>query len=334
MGWKHTALRGIRGIGGLRVIEALYGASRLTVLAYHRVVDPADPEFQGFRGNVSATPAAFAAQMEWVAERMQPVTLDQVASVLEGVPLPPRSVLVTFDDGYRDNLTAAAPILAAFEVPATLFVATDHVSTGDPFWWDRVATWFEALGPGATELPVLGSRSWTAPDAIASEWIEAAKLLDHEVKEAAVEELRDVLGGDAESEAGDLLDWNEVRALHADGWSIGAHTCSHAILTRLAAEQVVAEVRDSVDRVQAEVGAAVLGFAYPNGQAGDFDGTARDAVAASGVPLAFSLVPGPARAGEFRADPYGVRRVYVHHGDDDVRFAAKAAGVPRLLGVR
>lgn len=334
MGWKHTALQGIRSIGGLRVIEAVYGASRLTVLAYHRVADPSAPEFRGFRGNVSATPEAFAAQMEWVAERMHAVTLEQVAAALDGEPLPARPVLVTFDDGYHDNLTAAAPILAACEVPATLFVATDHVSTGDAFWWDRVAVWFEARGPGSMSLPILGPRSWTASDAIASEWIEAAKLLDHERKEAAVEELRDALGGDAEPGAGGLLSWSEVRALHAAGWSIGAHTCSHAILTRLPAERVAAEVRDSVERVRAEVGGAVLGFAYPNGQPGDFDGTARAAVAAAGVPLAFSLVPGPARAAEFRADPLGVRRVYVHHGDDDVRFAAKVAGVPRLLGVR
>jgi peptidoglycan/xylan/chitin deacetylase (PgdA/CDA1 family) len=76
----------------------------------------------------------------------------------------------------------------------------------------------------------------------------------------------------------------------------------------------------------------VTGFAYPNGQPDDFDETARDAVTAAGVPLAFTLVPGPARPAEIAADPLAIRRVYVHHGDDPTRFAAKVAGVPRLVG--
>lgn len=334
MGWKHTALAAVRRLGGLRLLESFYGRSRITVLAYHRVVDPDARGFVGFWGNASATPAEFEAQMDWVAERMNPVTLEQVVASLDGADLPDSALLVTFDDGYRDNLISAAPILEGRGIPATIFLATDHIGTADPFWWDRAAWRFERHGPGDADLPVLGERTWSDPREIAVDWISAAKLLPDRERVEAVHALDDTLDGDVGSAfEGALLTWDDVDALASNGWTIGAHTCRHPILTRLPnPEQVHAEVSGSVDRVREATGGDVLGFAYPNGQPGDFDEVTRRAVADAGVPLAFSLVPGPARPAEVREDPLAVRRIYVHHGDDPVRFAAKVSGVPRIAG--
>lgn len=334
VGWKHTALSAVRRIGGLRLVEALYGRSRLTVLAYHRVADPDGEEFVGFRGNVSATPAEFEQQMSWVADRMTPVGIDRVAASLSGADLPDRAVLVTFDDGYRDNLTAATPILEAHGVPATIFLATGHIGTSEPFWWDRVAWRFATSPLREADLPLVGRRSWDDPDRMSSEWITAAKTRPEDDKRAAVARLDEVLGGGPAAAAfgSTLLSWDEVAGMLDRGWSVGAHTCTHPILTRVPTETVATEVGDSVGRVAEATGSPVLGFAYPNGQRDDFDATAREAVAAADVPLAFSLVPGPARPAEVRNDPLAIRRVYVHHGDDPVRFAAKTAGVPRLVG--
>jgi len=304
------------------------------VLAYHRVADPDGDDLVGFRGNVSATPTEFEAHMSWVRERMNPVSLDTVAATLAGGELPERAVLVTFDDGYRDNLISAAPILDRFEIPAVVFLATDHIGTADPFWWDLAAWRFGDHGSGEADLPLLGPRSWADPEALATEWIEAAKLVPDAVRRAAVEQLAAVLGGGDPRPvfAETMLTWDEVRDLARRGWAIGAHTCSHPILTRLDPAVVAKEVGGSVDRVRDEIGRPVLGFAYPNGQPGDFDEIARAAVSTAGVPLAFSLVPGPARSGEVVADPLGIRRVYIHHGDDPTRFGAKVAGIPRLVG--
>jgi peptidoglycan/xylan/chitin deacetylase (PgdA/CDA1 family) len=334
VGWKHTALAAVRRLGGLRLLESFYGRSRITVLAYHRVADPDAPGFVGFRGNASATLAEFEHQMDWVAERMNPITLDELAASLDGRNLPDRSVVVTFDDGYRDNLTAAAPALERRGIPATIFLATDHIGTSNPFWWDRAAWHFHSHGPGSARLPILGDRRWSDTAAMAAEWVAGAKRVPDAERVAALDRLGDVLGGDVGSAfAGTLLGWDDVGALVDRGWAIGAHTRRHPILTRLSdPEAVRAEVSGSVERVRQETGTDVLGFAYPNGQREDFDDVAMRAVADAGVPLAFSLVAGPARPAEVRDDPLAVRRIYVHHGDDPVRFSAKVSGVSRIVG--
>lgn len=336
MGWRRIALTAGRRLGAYRLLEGFYGRSRLTVLAYHRVTDPDAAGFVGYRGNVSATPDEFDAQMAWIAERMNPVSIEQLAASLHGPALPDRAVLVTFDDGYRDNLVEAAPIMQPYDIPSVIFLATDHIGTAHPLWWDLVAWRFTTSTVREADLPLTGPTSWTSPDQMASRWIAAAKQLPDEDRRVAVASLAGALGGGDPTAAFSevLLTWADVTTLEGHGWSIGAHTCSHPILTRVDdPATVLREVGDSVDRVAVATGGPVLGFAYPNGQAGDFDAMAKEAVASAGVPLAFTLLPGPARPHEVRSDPLGIRRVYVHHGDDPTRFAAKVAGVPRLIGL-
>ncbi len=332
MGWRHTALAGLRRSGTLGAFAAAFGRDRLTVLAYHRVVDPQEDSFVGFAGNVSATPAAFERQMSWTLERFNPVSIEQVVAALGGASLPPRPLLVTFDDGYRDNLDNAHPVLRRLEIPATIFLATDHIGTGETFWWDLAAWRFAVSGRRTADLPLLGERTWSDPHRVTVAWIEAAKAVSDDEKLAALEALKEALGG---GEPGDafrsvLLDWGQVRSMADDGVSFGAHTRTHPILTRIPAERARREVADSVDRVRDETGEAPSGFAYPNGLRGDFDDVAKDAVRSAGVPLAFTLLAGPARRREVRRDPLAIRRVYVHHGDGLDRFVAKVSGLSRL----
>ncbi len=100
----------------------------LWVLTYHRVDWPdARPDL--YPGLIGATPPDFAAQMELVAERYQAVSLNQVVEAYrdEGAPLPPRSVLITFDDAYEDFQKHAWPVLRQHGLPAALF-ADRHTS--------------------------------------------------------------------------------------------------------------------------------------------------------------------------------------------------------------
>jgi peptidoglycan/xylan/chitin deacetylase (PgdA/CDA1 family) len=98
----------------------------LRVLMYHKVSPVA--------GNTGAVPPAlFGEQMALLVERYRVVSLDDVQAHLDGVAaLPPRAVLVTFDDGYRDNLVEALPLLERFGLPAVVFVPVDFVGGARP----------------------------------------------------------------------------------------------------------------------------------------------------------------------------------------------------------
>ena len=331
---RHGLLVTGRRTGAWRLPAAWHGSRRLTVLAYHRIARTTDPGFTGYAGNASADPDEFSEQIGWVKEHYNPVTLGEVADAVAGGSLPPRPLLVTFDDGYRDNLTTALPVLKRHGVPATVFLATDHIGTDRPFWWDRAA-WCLSVAPAQqVRLPLTGLVNLTGDRTrLIRSWVQQAKHVPDDEMRTAVESLPVLLGVvERPAEFGRaILGWDDVATMAADGVEFGAHTCSHPILTRMPPPLAAAEVAGSVRRVAEAIGRTPIGFAYPNGHRGDLDDVIEAAVAAAGIRLAFTLAPGPARWSAVVRRPLRIRRVYVHHGDGLDRFVAKVAGVPRFI---
>ncbi|UXH80662.1 polysaccharide deacetylase family protein [Roseateles amylovorans] len=104
----------------------------VTILCYHRVGTVG--------GKMAVSPANFTAQMEWLARNNYRVLrLGQLSGYLEGrEPLPPRSVVVTFDDGYESVYRYAFPVLRKLGLPATMFVYTDFIGAGDALSWSQL----------------------------------------------------------------------------------------------------------------------------------------------------------------------------------------------------
>lgn len=110
------------GVGRLRGLPDKQGTLR--VLMYHKITGAAP-------NTIAVHPDSFQNQQQHLAERYKVVTLQQVRDHIAGVqPLPPRAVLLTFDDGYRDNLTSAYPILKEFGHTAAIFPALDFLEGG------------------------------------------------------------------------------------------------------------------------------------------------------------------------------------------------------------
>jgi peptidoglycan/xylan/chitin deacetylase (PgdA/CDA1 family) len=308
--------------------------NRLTVLAYHRIGDPI-ASGNSLPANISATPAAFAEQMEFLRRQFDVISLADLVRWRAGqAKLPRFPALITFDDGYRDNLEAALPILRARGLPAVLFVATDCIE-GKPFYWDLAACCFHRTSLTHAELPIIGRAEWPSGSnrAILRRWIEAAKRLPDGERRAAVAALPEALGvaipGDAF--AGLYLDWDELRALQRGGVDLGAHTRSHAILTRIGPIDAAGEIRGSKTLLESRTGAAVTAFAYPNGGPDDFDRGHRKLLASLGIELAFTLISGPQGIATARRDPLAIRRIFIGHRDDPWRFAAKVCGLTRVF---
>lgn len=98
-------------------------AQAVPVLMYHHV-SPSP-------GLVTMTPENFRAQMRWLAGRgYTTIGCDDLARFLAGEPLPDKSVLLTFDDGYLDNYVHAHPVLAEFGLRAALFIITGRIGDG------------------------------------------------------------------------------------------------------------------------------------------------------------------------------------------------------------
>lgn len=337
MSWRSSALEGARRSGALRLLGASWGPGRLTALSYHRVTPYPDPSFEVFPGTVSATPEVFAAQMDLLTQRHTVVPMDRVIEWLDGrSDLPPRPAVITFDDGYADNYTHALPILRERGLPATVFLTTGLIGTGDGAWWDRAAYAFCHSSADAAELPLLGDVTWRSDeerDDIRDRFITEIKTLRESDKLAAIETLFERLDSRPGPTAfeGLYLTWDQVREMESAGFTAAAHTVTHPILTRAEPEQARDEIVASVAKVAAEVGRPVRAFAYPNGMPGDHDDTIAQMLADAGVVAAFTLDPGPAKASEAIATPLQIPRVYVDRRHGVSGFSAQLEGVGRLI---
>jgi len=303
---------------------------RLTVLAYHRIADARHSEFSAYRRTASATPAQFAEQLRYLAQHCTVVSLDQViAAARDAAELPDRAVLITFDDGYRDNVDVALPLLEQHRASATVFLATDFVGSGKAFFWDVVADLFFRAPVTKATLPLLGERQWTrgaGSSAVAETLVEKLKHLTDGKRAEVVASLGETLRVHATSpELANLcLGWDDVRRGASRGLAFGSHTCTHAILPGLSQARARRELVDAKSRLEAELGRPVTAFAYPNG---DCDVATEAMVRDAGYAIAFSMRQGPSAPWSLRHRPWSVRRVPVYSSDTPETFAAKLVGV-------
>ncbi len=242
------------------------------VLCYHslRSSDGASNDVC-FRG-LHVTVQEFESHCRLLQDTCHPISLDQwKASLNGGPPLPPRPILVTFDDGYRTFLTLAQPILQKYGIPAVLFVCSEPIEKQELLWYDAAARSLgEAEVESLAELPY-------------GEWQETCAKLSKAT---------------ASHDPNAPLTVQEIKALAAmAGIEIGGHTVSHAILAKASRNEQFQEVLRNKRSLEEWIGRTVWAFAYPNGLPGkDYNSDSVSVVKDAGYELAFTTAQGYAKA--------------------------------------
>ncbi|MBV5327352.1 MAG: polysaccharide deacetylase family protein, partial [Chlorobium sp.] len=134
---KQILLQALHQAGFLRLLIASQ-RNLVTILMLHGVTDPSAPSaWKPLRPQLTTKQLSHALTI--LAQYYKFVSLPEAAEMLSGIrPLEPNSMALTFDDGYRNNLTFALPILRQFKAPATIFLSTGNVEEQKPFWFDRL----------------------------------------------------------------------------------------------------------------------------------------------------------------------------------------------------
>lgn len=299
----------------------LWRPTGLTVAAYHRVSDPArsnglDPEL------IDATPQEFEAQVGYLKENFRIVTIDEVLRAhRERRPLSPDSVLITFDDGYRDNYEVAFPILKRMGVPAAFFVTTGYLTDRRLFWWERVNNFVRSATVQQLRI------EYPAPEVIdlstPKAKVRAKARLNRIIKDSFGLDLERFLAGvvkaggipwteDESRHHGDraLMTWDDVRTMRAAGMGIGSHTAGHRVLETLPPAELAKELRSSRETLEEQLGEPVTTIAYPVGRSIAKFPAVRKALAEAGYELGFTSRPGVNRLPP-HDDPFDVKRVTV-----------------------
>jgi peptidoglycan/xylan/chitin deacetylase (PgdA/CDA1 family) len=281
--------------------------NRLVALTYHRIDRPAaDGRVPGL---VSATPDEFAAQMEIVADRFHPVSIDDVLSALDGgSELPGRAVLLTFDDAVDDFFHHAWPVLRRLALPSVVFVPTALAGrAGSWFWWDAVHAALTRTARREPYRSAAGIVSLRTPEERAAAFRtvrDHAKRIPYRSVGPMIERICDDLG--VEPPPARVMDWPMLQELANGGVGVCAHTRTHPHLDQLPLEEAEEEVSGSVDDLRDRLGHTPAAFAYPSGQ---LTPEVADVVAAAGIRAAFTTRRGSNRLGT--CDPMTMRRINV-----------------------
>jgi peptidoglycan/xylan/chitin deacetylase (PgdA/CDA1 family) len=257
---------------------------------------------------LAVSPDRFDEQMAYLASHRRPMTMNELVRRLQTNALPDDAVAITFDDGYRDNLVNAKPILVKYEVPATFFLATGYVDGTSPFWWDELAAMvLQCERPARYAEQCAGEEvalCWgeATPADVAAEWRAAggprterqsAYLAMWRSLQRATAAERDRVMRSLRVHFPTLADplaipmrTNEVQALlSADILTLGAHTVEHPPLTTLSPVEMRREIEESAQTCRRLSGRTTDGFAYPYG---DLDGKTRETVQLAGLAWACS----------------------------------------------
>jgi peptidoglycan/xylan/chitin deacetylase (PgdA/CDA1 family) len=302
------------------VIRRLGAWRGILAFTYHRVgvVDSAYDS-----GLWDATPEAFEREVELLKKEFDVIAPDEL--IAAPPPRRGRYVLLTFDDGYRDNFDEALPILRRHGIPATFFVTTGFLDSRVISWWDEIA-WMvhssrrSALRPDGWLHDAL-SLEPEAREGTTKVLIDRCKSLPGEEQPAFLDSLAHAAGTGRHRPDGHELwmTWDDVRHLRAEGMHVGGHTASHPLLARLPADEQEREIAGCKERIETELGEPMRYFSYPDGGRDSFDENTRRSLAKHGVELGFSFYGGYRSADDW--DPYDVRRCCVGITVSPQRFA-------------
>lgn len=263
------------------------------VLMFHRVLPHADPLLPG-----DPDTGSFDALLGMLKRRFNILALDAAVDALEANELPPASLSITFDDGYADNATQAVPALQRHGLSATFFIATGYLD-GGRMWNDTVIETVRRLPDGQLDLAELGLGNVVLRGdnrhAVIGDLLQQIKHREWHERQS----LADAIGSRVAGLPNDLMmSRQQVRDIAAAGMTIGAHTVSHPILTRLDDAAARRELLDSKRELESLLDRPVDLFAYPNGKyRQDWDERHATMAREAGFRAAFTTEPGVSRRG-------------------------------------
>jgi peptidoglycan/xylan/chitin deacetylase (PgdA/CDA1 family) len=263
-----------RAVRAVRRLQA--GGARVLLVSYHRATLHFAEGAREALPSMLVSAATLRRQLEALGRTWEVVSLSEAARVLGEGPRGPRRCFaaVTFDDGYADNHAVALPVLRALRVPATVYVATGFIGTGDRLAHDRLfATLRELARRGVPperaglEPPLQAALSACAARGVHATLDRLIARLPHRrlLELAAALEARTGFSP-ADLPAGTrLMDWDEVRELAAAGIDVGGHSVSHAVLPNLPPAEARREIEGCREAIAERLGRPPRHFAYPNG---------------------------------------------------------------------
>jgi peptidoglycan/xylan/chitin deacetylase (PgdA/CDA1 family) len=316
------------------IIDRLGRWRGVLILNYHRVGDGSLEPWD--RALWSATADELDAQLHAAARWADVIDPDELVDAVHARS--GRRLMLTFDDGYRDNYEIAFPVLRSHGVRAAFFLATGFLDRPKAPWWDEMAWMVNHATPQVIETGdwFPGNLSLRQSDKQASiaKLVAHYKLLPDTDGERFLEHVAQATGSGRcppECAAGLWMTWDMARDLRSAGMSIGGHTVTHPVLARLSADRQREEIASCAYRLHDELKIKMTSFAYPVGSPDTFTDLTKRILRECEVETAFSFHGGYAAPSSM--DPLAVPRIHIGPGYTPQMLQA-AAALPQIFARR
>lgn len=271
----------LRWIGILRLFQFLH-RNQIAILTVHGVMDDRDSSlWKPLRRRLSRD--ELEDYLKALSKRYRFISLEDAVEMLQGCkPIQPYSIVLTFDDGHRNHITHALPILRRYKAPATFFVPTGFINNLKPFWFDRLDYALQQAHVHNSEVRI-GSFTIRIDDSNRERLRESYKRLRGAAKEQQMSDqdfLREInqLANQLEADSGKALadiqneddwsaiaSWEQIRKVLSDHITIGSHTVDHIRLGLVGAEYAYDQLERSKKDIERYTGSPCHSLCYPNG---------------------------------------------------------------------
>lgn len=247
--------------------------NNILILAYHRVND-----FENDVLDMAISPNTFEEQIKYLQRHYHILSLDEAVKILkESDKIPEKAVVLTFDDGYKDNFDLAFPIVKKYHIPITVFVSVGDVESSKPFWWDQIINSVYDTNKIGINLNSFGLgefklRTKAEKRVAVHTIINKLKEFVPSKREKVIKHFEQLLQTNSSSSNGShAMKWTEIEQLQRHGITIGSHGLSHTILSRLNNSIAEFEICESKEILEKRLHSEIQYFAYPNGRPEDLN---------------------------------------------------------------
>ncbi len=253
------------------MVPFLDNKNKIRILTYHRIVNLTD-DFILHRGVISATPVNFERQIKFLSKNYNLISFDHLKQAMNAeIKLPQKSVIITFDDGYKDNYINAFPILQKYGASATFFLTLDFVEGNIIPWWDELASMIHKATITGVDLADLGYyvlKSKKDRLLIISKINEKLKSMESIRRIKNMNFIRKKLKIDRKENThyGQFMSWDNIKEMNKKGMHFGAHTITHCNFEKESIKMARQEIVESKKKIEQKLKKDILTFCYPYGK--------------------------------------------------------------------
>ncbi len=254
--------------------------NKLLILLYHGVTESKNTGIINFQGK-HLIKDEFDRQISFISKNCSLISIDQWIDIKKNnLEIPPYPTIISFDDGFRNNLTVAAPILKKYSAPCIFYISSGMIDSDNMFWVDIVETCIEntlktSLTLNLDKQKVFNLNSYENKVNALLDIKKWCKSQKNNKKDKVIYELiqqTEIIPNKNSHPNYQTLSWEEVRSLSSDDlFTIGGHTHTHTILSSLNNDDLRYEIKHCLKILSNELNQNISHFSYPEGQYNHFN---------------------------------------------------------------